>query len=161
MVASFPEESYPAMDRTMTAASPASLLGFLATVPIPVRARPTSPAGRDARGRLLRESSAAPAGSSRSPNGSTTRTSPWCTPWALPASRPSGGHSASCSSRSDPTPFEDALARWAEAASGRLGPPGQQGDETREPVALDGKAVRGSIGRHEGAVHLLSVMAQR
>ena len=54
--------------------------------------------------------------------------------------------------------FEDALARWAEAAL--AGSPGGANDGL-EPVALDGKSVRGSIGRHEGAVHLLSVMAQR
>ena len=60
----------------------------------------------------------------------------------------------------DPTPFEDALGRWAEAALASS-PPGAQGGDAPEPVALDGKAVRGSIGCHEGAVHLLSVMAQR
>ena len=60
----------------------------------------------------------------------------------------------------DPTPFEDALARWAEAALASS-PSGAEDGDAPEPVALDGKAVRGSIGRHEGAVHLLSLMAQR
>lgn len=60
----------------------------------------------------------------------------------------------------DPVPFEDALSRWAEAALAGS-PPGAVGGDALEPVALDGKAVRGSIGRHEGAVHLLSAMAQR
>ena len=60
----------------------------------------------------------------------------------------------------DPGPFEEALALWAEAALAGSAPGGDGGDGL-EPVALDGKAVRGSIGRHEGAVHLLSVMAQR
>jgi DDE_Tnp_1-associated len=60
----------------------------------------------------------------------------------------------------DPTPFEGASARWAEAALASS-PPGAEGGDALEPVALDGKAVRGSLGRHEGAVHLLSVMAQR
>ena len=57
----------------------------------------------------------------------------------------------------DPVAFEDALARWAEAAAGAA----VGTDSGLVPVALDGKAVRGSIGRHEGAVHLLSAMAQR
>lgn len=60
----------------------------------------------------------------------------------------------------DPTAFEEAVTAWAEATCAAL-PPGQRGDGGLEPAALDGKAVRGSIGRHEGAVHLLSVMAQR
>jgi hypothetical protein len=58
-----------------------------------------------------------------------------------------------------PEAFEAALARWAEAVL--AGMPVESEGDTLEPVALDGKAVRGSIGRHEGAVHLLSVMAQR
>lgn len=58
----------------------------------------------------------------------------------------------------DPAAFEDALARWAESALSQARPEGGGG---LEAVALDGKAIRGSIGRHEGAVHLLSVMAQR
>jgi hypothetical protein len=57
-----------------------------------------------------------------------------------------------------PGPFEEALARWAEAALAGLS---RGADDGLELVALDGKSVRGSIGRHEGAVHLLSVMAQR
>jgi hypothetical protein len=60
----------------------------------------------------------------------------------------------------DPTAFEGAVAAWAEATRAGL-PPGQRGGDGLEPAALDGKAVRGTIGRHEGAVHLLSVMAQR
>ena len=59
----------------------------------------------------------------------------------------------------DPAAFEGAVARWAEATSAAL-PPEPSGGGL-EPVALDGKAVRGAIGRHEGAVHLLSAMAQR
>lgn len=58
-----------------------------------------------------------------------------------------------------PEAFEAALARWAEAAL--AGMPPEPGGDAPEPVALDGKSVRGSIGRHEGAVHLLAVMAQR
>lgn len=58
----------------------------------------------------------------------------------------------------DPVAFEGAVARWAAAVSESLPP--QRGGGL-EPAALDGKAVRGAIGRHEGAVHLLSVMAQR
>lgn len=58
----------------------------------------------------------------------------------------------------NPVAFEDALARWAEAA---LADAATGTDGGLVPVALDGKAVRGSIGRHEGAVHLLSAMAQR
>jgi hypothetical protein len=58
-----------------------------------------------------------------------------------------------------PEAFEAALASWAEAALAGM-PAGPEADAP-EPVALDGKAVRGSIGRHEGTVHLLSVMAQR
>lgn len=57
----------------------------------------------------------------------------------------------------DPAPFEEALARWAEAAL--AGP--RPEDDGLDAVALDGKSVRGSLGRHGGAVHLLSVMAQR
>jgi hypothetical protein len=60
----------------------------------------------------------------------------------------------------DPVAFEGAIARWADAVSQGL-PPERHGDGGLEPAALDGKAVRGSIGRHGGAVHLLSVMAQR
>ena len=59
----------------------------------------------------------------------------------------------------DPVPFEDALARWAEAvlanSASAIARP------QLEPLALDGKAVRGSGGRHGGAIHLLSVMAQQ
>ena len=60
----------------------------------------------------------------------------------------------------DPTAFEAAVAAWAEATCAGL-PPEQRGDGGLEPAALDGKSVRGSLGRHEGAIHLLSVMAQR
>ena len=60
----------------------------------------------------------------------------------------------------DPTAFEEAVAAWAEATCAGL-PPERRGDGGLEPAALDGKAVRGTIGRHEGAIHLLSVMAQR
>jgi hypothetical protein len=58
----------------------------------------------------------------------------------------------------DPAAFEAALALWAEAASADLSP---GVDDGLEPVALDGKSARGSIGCHGGAVHLLSAMAQR
>jgi hypothetical protein len=60
----------------------------------------------------------------------------------------------------DPAAFERAIAEWAEATDSDL-PPEQRGDGELEPAALDGKTLRGSIGRHGGAVHLLSVMAQR
>jgi hypothetical protein len=59
----------------------------------------------------------------------------------------------------DPAAFEAAVAAWADSLSGRLAaatPPG-----SLDPIAVDGKAVRGTLGRHEGAVHLLSAMAQR
>ncbi len=59
----------------------------------------------------------------------------------------------------DPVAFEAAVAAWADSVAEGLAaasPPG-----VPDPVALDGKAVRGTIGRHGGAVHLLSVMAQR
>jgi hypothetical protein len=59
----------------------------------------------------------------------------------------------------DPAAFEAAVARWAEAASEALPPRREPGG--LEPLALDGKAVRGSAGRHDGVVHLLSIMAQR
>jgi hypothetical protein len=52
------------------------------------------------------------------------------------------------------------LTRWAEAALAGS-PPEEKGDDTWEPLARDGKAVRGSIGRQEGIVPLLSVLAQR
>lgn len=60
----------------------------------------------------------------------------------------------------DSAAFEQAVAAWAEATSAGL-PPDRHGDGGLDPAALDGKAVRGAIGRHEGAVHLLSVMARR
>jgi hypothetical protein len=60
----------------------------------------------------------------------------------------------------DPTHFEDALSHWAEAALAESSPP-RPADADLEALALDGKTVRGSMGRHEGTVHLLSVMAQR
>lgn len=59
-----------------------------------------------------------------------------------------------------PEAFEAALARWAEAALDGV-PVDPGSGRGLEPIALDGKSVRGSIGRHEGAVHLLSAMAQR
>jgi hypothetical protein len=58
----------------------------------------------------------------------------------------------------DPVAFERAVALWAEAASAAM-PPERPGG--LEPASLDGKSVRGAIGRHEGAVHLLSIMAQQ
>jgi hypothetical protein len=62
----------------------------------------------------------------------------------------------------DPAAFEAALARWAEAATAASAADPRPGDEPElEPIALDGKVVRGSAGRHGGAVHLLSAMAQR
>jgi hypothetical protein len=59
-----------------------------------------------------------------------------------------------------PEALERAVARWAEAATARLAEatPPRAG---LEPLALDGKAVRGSLSSHRGAVHLLSVLAQR
>src|SRR3954447_26387059 len=54
----------------------------------------------------------------------------------------------------DKVRFEDALSRWAEARRGQpLGP------APLEPLALDGKTVRGSFDGLEKAVHLLSLMA--
>lgn len=60
----------------------------------------------------------------------------------------------------DAAAFERAVAAWAEATTAGL-PPQRRGDGGLEPAAIDGKVVRGSIGRHRGAVHLLAVMAQR
>lgn len=59
----------------------------------------------------------------------------------------------------DPAAFEDALNRWAEAvlADDSSGASKREG---LEAVSLDGKALRGSIGSHGRAVHLLSAMAQ-
>lgn len=59
----------------------------------------------------------------------------------------------------DPAAFEAAVAAWADAVAGGLAPAAPGG--ALDPLALDGKALRGTIGRHQGAVHLLSVMAQR
>ena len=58
----------------------------------------------------------------------------------------------------DPIAFERAIAHWAESLNATLPNPESTG---LEPLALDGKVVRGSVGPHAGAVHLLSVMAQR
>lgn len=60
----------------------------------------------------------------------------------------------------EPTAFEAMLSRWAEDCSAGL-PAAQKGAGGLEPVALDGKTVRGSISQHRKAIHLLSVMAQR
>lgn len=60
----------------------------------------------------------------------------------------------------DPTAFEAALSKWAEDCSASLsGETPARGD--LEPIALDGKTARGSVGPHQKAVHLLSVMAHR
>lgn len=58
------------------------------------------------------------------------------------------------------TEFEAALSRWAEDCSAGL-PEEARGAGGLEPVALDGKAARGSLSRHRKAIHLLSVMAHR
>jgi DDE_Tnp_1-associated/Transposase DDE domain len=60
----------------------------------------------------------------------------------------------------DPTAFEAALSRWAEDCSAAL-PEERRGAGGLEPVALDGKAARGSLSPHHKAIHLLSIMAQR
>lgn len=60
----------------------------------------------------------------------------------------------------DPVAFEAALTRWAEVCSAAL-PEERKGAGGLEPVALDGKTARGSIGQHRKAIHLLSAMAQR
>lgn len=59
-----------------------------------------------------------------------------------------------------PAAFEDALSRWAEAASAgpSAGAPKREG---LEAVGLDGQSSRGSIAGHGRAVHSLSAMAQR
>src|SRR5262249_4465141 len=54
----------------------------------------------------------------------------------------------------DKTRFEDALTRWAEARRSQ-----PLASTPLEPVALDGKSVRGSFHGMENAVHLLSLMA--
>lgn len=62
----------------------------------------------------------------------------------------------------DPAAFEAAVAGWARATLEGLTPePSPEEPPALVPVALDGKTLRGSIGRHGGAVHLLSAMAQR
>jgi hypothetical protein len=58
-----------------------------------------------------------------------------------------------------PEALERAVACWAEATASGLAA-AVPCDEL-EPVALDGKTARGTIGRHQGTVHLLSVLAQR
>jgi hypothetical protein len=150
----------PAMERTMTAVSPASLLDFLATVPDP----------RSAHGRrhplaaMLAAVCCAILCGARGfkPIAQWLHDQDIALAHALGFTRkpPQWGAFRKLLIALDPTPFEDALGRWAEAALASS-PPGAQGGDAPEPVALDGKAVRGSIGCHEGAVHLLSVMAQR
>jgi hypothetical protein len=54
----------------------------------------------------------------------------------------------------DKTRFEEALTRWAEACLGQPLAPAPL-----EPLALDGKSVRGSFDGMEKAVHLLSLVA--
>ncbi len=54
----------------------------------------------------------------------------------------------------DKTRFEEALTRWAEARRGQ-----PVASAPLEPLALDGKSVRGSFDGLETAVHLLSVVA--
>src|SRR3954452_574884 len=59
----------------------------------------------------------------------------------------------------DPAASEAAVAAWADSVAEGLAsgaPP-----EGLGPLALDGKAVRGTAGRHQGGLPLLSVMAQR
>jgi DDE_Tnp_1-associated/Transposase DDE domain len=60
----------------------------------------------------------------------------------------------------DPIAFEAALSRWAESCSAELTQE-RRDTSTLEPVALDGKTVRGSISPHRKAIHLLSAMAHR
>jgi DDE family transposase len=148
------------MERTMSAASPASLLDFLATVPDP----------RCAHGRrhplaaMLAAVCCAILCGARGfkPIAQWLHDQDIALVHALGFTRkpPKWGAFRKLLIALDPTPFEDALARWAEAALASS-PSGAEDGDAPEPVALDGKAVRGSIGRHEGAVHLLSLMAQR
>ena len=143
----------------MSAASPASLLDFLATVPDPRCARPTSPAGRHARGRLLRD----PVRRSRVQADRPMASRPGHRPGARPGLYPQAAQVGGIPQAVHRVGPDTLRGRIGAVGGGR---PGQlalwgRGRRRAEPVALDGKAVRGSIGRHEGAVHLLSLMAQR
>jgi predicted transposase YbfD/YdcC len=148
------------MERTLAAASPTSLLGFLETVPDP----------RSAHGRRhpLAAMRAAVCCAILCGARGFKPIAQWLHDQdislvhALGFTRkpPQWGAFRKRLIALDPAPLEDALTRWAEAALAGS-PPGAEGGDALEPVALDGRAVRGSIGHHEAAVHLLSVMAQR
>jgi hypothetical protein len=148
------------MERTMTAASAISLLSFLATVPDPRSAH----GRRHPLGAMLAAVSCAILCGARGfkPIAQWLHDQDISLVHALGFTRkpPKWGAFRKLLIALDPAAFEDALTRWAEAALAGL-PPEEKGNDSWEPLALDGKAVRGSIGRHEGAVHLLSVMAQR
>jgi hypothetical protein len=60
-----------------------------------------------------------------------------------------------------PEALERAVACWAEATAADLATAATPPHDELEPVALDGKTARGTIGRHQGTVHLLSMLAQR
>jgi hypothetical protein len=148
------------MERTMTAASAISLRSFLATVPDPRSAH----GRRHPLGAMLAAVSCAILCGARGfkPIAQWLHDQDISLVHALGFTRkpPKWGAFRKLLIALDPAAFEDALTRWAEAALAGL-PPEEKGNDSWEPLALDGKAVRGSIGRHEGAVHLLSVMAQR
>jgi hypothetical protein len=146
------------MERTMSTDAPASLLAFLATVPDP----------RSAHGRrhplpaMLAAVCCAILCGARGfkPIAQWLHDQDIALVHALGFTRkpPKWGAFRKLLIALAPGPFEAALALWAEAASADLPPEAEGG---LEPVAMDGKSARGSIGRHGGAVHRLSVMAQR
>lgn len=57
----------------------------------------------------------------------------------------------------DAAAFEQAVARWAEGLDAATA----SQEAGLQAAAIDGKALRGSAGRHQRSLHLLSVMAQR
>src|SRR5262245_46188854 len=146
------------MERTMTSDAPACLLSFLSTVPDP----------RSAHGRRhpLPSMLAAVCGAILCGARGFKPIAQWlhdqeiALVHAMGFTRkpPKWGAFRKLLITLDPVPFEDALTRWAEAALAGSVP---EADDGPEPIARDGKSVRGSIARHQGAVHLLSLMAQR
>ena len=56
----------------------------------------------------------------------------------------------------DPKLLEQAIREWVLQLEGI-----ELGDETLQPVAIDGKVLRGSLSQHREAVHLLAAMDQK
>jgi hypothetical protein len=148
------------MERTMPTPPPASLLGFLASVP-----GPRSAGGRR-HNRTARRAAVRCAvlcgGRGLQPLAQGVHDQDIALVHALGFTRtpPRWGAVRKSLMALDPTAFGEAVAAWAEATCAGL-PPEPRGDGGLEPAARDGKAVRGSLGRHEGAIPPLPVMAQR